>query len=310
MGFIESDGDSGRGGIAVVVEVDKDLFIRHGESVCDGIDDAQVGLMGNDASDVLRLKPGAGDDRFCGIFHASDSMLKDFLAKHGERGEVFIGIFWCDGLSRATAGDVEEMRERAIRAEVHGEDATFSRLGGAQHGGSGAIAEENASAAVIPIDESREFFRADDEGVFDRAAADHFLGDLHGIEKARASGGKVKGDGASGAEIFLHVARCGWREGIGRDGGDNDELDILRQDACLFKGAEAGLGGHVRGKFIRCSDAALLDARACGDPLIRGFDAFFELGIGQDFFRDIAACAGNHHSVVAHGGACNGWGWT
>jgi hypothetical protein len=39
--------------------------------------------------------------------------------------------------------------------------------------------------------------------------------------------------------------------------------------------------------------AALADARARCDPFVGGLDDFFEIGVGDDFFRQIAAGAGD-----------------
>jgi hypothetical protein len=39
--------------------------------------------------------------------------------------------------------------------------------------------------------------------------------------------------------------------------------------------------------------AALADARARGDPLVGGVDDLFEIGVGDDFFRQITAGAGD-----------------
>jgi hypothetical protein len=39
--------------------------------------------------------------------------------------------------------------------------------------------------------------------------------------------------------------------------------------------------------------AALADARARGDPLVGGLDDLFEVGVGDDFFRQVAAGAGD-----------------
>ena len=45
---------------------------------------------------------------------------------------------------------------------------------------------------------------------------------------------------------------------VRRDGGDDDQIDLLGGDAGPFHGAQRGLGGHVGGEFVR--------ARRCGAP--------------------------------------------
>jgi hypothetical protein len=39
--------------------------------------------------------------------------------------------------------------------------------------------------------------------------------------------------------------------------------------------------------------AALADARARRDPLVGGLDGLLEIGVGDDFFRQVAAGAGD-----------------
>jgi hypothetical protein len=39
--------------------------------------------------------------------------------------------------------------------------------------------------------------------------------------------------------------------------------------------------------------AALADARARRDPFVRRFDDLLEIGVGDDFFRQVAAGAGD-----------------
>jgi hypothetical protein len=39
--------------------------------------------------------------------------------------------------------------------------------------------------------------------------------------------------------------------------------------------------------------AALADARARGDPLVGGFDDLLQIGVGDDFLRQVAAGAGD-----------------
>jgi hypothetical protein len=43
------------------------------------------------------------------------------------------------------------------------------------------------------------------------------------------------------------------------------------------------IGGHV----------ALADTSARCDPLVGGVDELFHIGVGDDFFRQVAACAGD-----------------
>ena len=62
VGLVEGDGDGGGGGVAVFVQVDEDAVLGDGEAVGDGIDDAEISLVGDDEVDVFGLESGALDD--------------------------------------------------------------------------------------------------------------------------------------------------------------------------------------------------------------------------------------------------------
>ena len=62
VGLVEGDGDGGSGGVAILVEVDEDTLVGDREAVGDGVDDAQVGLVGQDELDVVGGEAGALDD--------------------------------------------------------------------------------------------------------------------------------------------------------------------------------------------------------------------------------------------------------
>jgi hypothetical protein len=50
---------------------------------------------------------------------------------------------------------------------------------------------------------------------------------------------------------------------------------------------------QIAGGFTVGGATALADARARRDPLVGRIDGFFEIGVGDDFFRQVAAGAGD-----------------
>src|SRR3546814_15282214 len=68
---------------------------------------------------------------------------------------------------RRTAVDVEQVAMTAVRMEVRRQDATVLRIAGtlrrSQNDRAGAVAEQDAGAAVIPVENAREGFGADDQ---------------------------------------------------------------------------------------------------------------------------------------------------
>jgi len=109
VGFVKGDGNRRCGGVAVFVEIDEDPFVRHGKAVGDGVDDAQIRLMRDDAGDVFRMQAGALDDFFSGLLHARHGMLEDFLALHFEGEEMVIDVAGGDRAGGAATGNLEQM---------------------------------------------------------------------------------------------------------------------------------------------------------------------------------------------------------
>jgi len=54
-----------------------------------------------------------------------------------------------------------------------------------------------------------------------------------------------------------------------------------------------GVEREIARGFAVGGAAALADARSRGDPLVRRFDDLLEIGVGDDFFRQVAAGAGD-----------------
>jgi len=54
-----------------------------------------------------------------------------------------------------------------------------------------------------------------------------------------------------------------------------------------------GVESEIAGGLAVGGAAALADAGARGDPFVGGVDELFEIGVGDDFFRQVAAGAGD-----------------
>ena len=182
----------------------------------------------------------------------------------------------------------------AIGANVGGDNVAFAFFRATQNCGTGAVPEENAGVAVFPVDEGREFFGADNERVFEGAVGDESLGNLHRVDEARARCGDVERYRSHAAQVLLNIASGGGGEGVGGDGGDDDELQVFCGDAGLFERFFSRFGGHVRGELVFGGDAALFDAGSARDPFVGGFNKGFEFGISENFFRKVTSRPGDH----------------
>ena len=83
--FVERDGDRGGRRVAVLVEIHKESIERNFQSIGDRFDDAEIGLVRNDAGDVVGRQAGLLE-RFLGrVHHRDDRLLVNFLARHVDR---------------------------------------------------------------------------------------------------------------------------------------------------------------------------------------------------------------------------------
>lgn len=172
------------------------------------------------------------------------------------------------------------------------EPSPFPR-GGLEHGCPGAVPEQDAGAAVLPVDDGGKFFRGDDESRFHLAGADVLNGGLHGEQEAGAGGGNVKGGGILGAKGILDVAGSGRGERIRRDGGDDNQVNILRLQPAGFQSALGGLRPHMGSVLVRGGDAAFHNARAFNNPFVGSVHHLLQIRIGQAAFRNIGTRTDN-----------------
>ena len=154
-----------------------------------------------------------------------------------------------------------------------------------QHHRAGAIAEQHAGAAVLPIEDARERLGTDHDGALELAGLDEVVGDRQGVDEARADGCDVEGRALDDAEAEPGFARqlrgkfglaLQWRRR--RDRCRRGSMPALmrawRAAACPRSEVSSPSAGNV----------ALLDARALLDPLVASIDHAREVGVGQTRF--------------------------
>ena len=162
-----------------------------------------------------------------------------------------------------------------------------------QNGGAGSIAKEDAGVAIGPVDDRAEFVGPDDEGFFGRAGGDELPRQLHAVEKTGAGGRDVEAGGFGSAEGLLYETRGGGEGHVGCDGGDNDEIEVFGFDAGILQSIESSFDREIARRLVFRSNAALFDSRALNDPFVIGIDHALQVGVGQDFLRNVFAGAGN-----------------
>ncbi len=223
-------------------------------------------------------------------------MLEDFAAVHAQMPRR-------PGRGHATVR-IQKIVEAAVGENLGVQDAAIGAgalaFGGGDHDGAGAVAEEDAGAAVFPIEDARHGFGADDERGLGLAAADEIVGDGEAINEARADRLNVEGRAARHTEAGLNLGR-GRRESlVGRRRGDDDDVDIVGFHAGIIERASRGFKGEIGGGFAFARDMAALDAGARHDPGIGGVDHLGQIVIGENLVRQMGAAADNDGTRDGH----------
>jgi len=87
---------------------------------------------------------------------------------------------------------------------------------------------------------------------------------------------------------------CGGRECVvGRRRRQHDQVDIVRRQPGIGKGGAGSRLAQGCRRLVVGRDMTLADASALGDPLVRGLDHAFEIGILHD-------AAGQRGTGAAH----------
>jgi len=156
-----------------------------------------------------------------------------------------------------------------------------------------AVAKQHTGVAVLPIHNRRKFFRANDQHGVIGARHDELLSDFQTVNKPGTRRLQIKRRRPARADFLLDDARCRRKRHVRRDGGNNDEVNLVGSDPGLFHRTLCRVRRHVRSEFVLGRLPPRFDAGARGDPFVRRVHHFFQVGIGQNFHRQIRADAGD-----------------
>ena len=209
-----------------------------------------------------------------------------------------------------SAIDIELVAEAPVGENVGRQHPAVGRRAGAGCGRQdhrpGAVAEQHAGAAILPIENSREGLGADHQRATGLADADEVVGHGEGEDEAGADRLDIEGGAAGHAESRLDLRR-GRRKGVVRRAGrQHDEIDVGRAEVGPGERRLGRLDRHLRGALAVAGDMALADPGTLRDPGIVGVDALRQLGVGHDPPRQIGPAAGDpraqdHQTVAARG---------
>ena len=285
--------------VAGVFDVRDDPVHRHLHRLGDGLDDAHVGLVGDEPVDVGGAEPRVRDRLGGDAGHVADGVLEDRVAVHLQEAPARGERLGRRGEGGAAGLDAEQGGEGAVGPGGGGEDAVLgAALGALDDDRAGAVAEEDAGGAVGPVGDGAHLLGADDQDAARGAGKDVLAGDVQRVEKAGAGGGQVEAGGVREAELVLHEAGGGGKRRVGRDGGQDEQVDLVGGDAGVAERLAGGGDGHVGDVLALAGDAAGADAGAGVDPGVRRVDHPGEVVVGQGAFRKIAAGAGDDRAEI------------
>src|SRR3989441_3339862 len=282
--------------VAVMIDGDDELFRRQAELARGSLENAHVRLVGDQPVDVLD-RHVRGGQRLArrGLQHL-DRKLEHALAVHlHERGA-----------DDAAVADIARHRQHVDLAAVGTQDAGVDarlRAFGKDHG-AGAVAEQHARAAVVPVENAGEDFGADDQGALVLSRADEAGGGCQRVHETAADRLYVERCASLDTELRLQQAGGAWEEvGPPRGGGD-EEGGGFGPDAGGVEGAPAGLQREIARALRWVGDVAFNDSRALPDPRVARVQALGKLAVRHDARRQVAA--GAYDARIDHAtGTCN-----
>ncbi len=198
------------------------------------------------------------------------------------------------------------VRLGTVGAEVVGDQAAaaFARL---EHDRAGAVAEEHAGVAVLPVDDGGELLRADDEDGLVNARGDELVGGDQRVEESRSTRPARRTRRRASRRSCSGCSRR-WR---GRRWSPVQVATMMRSTLCgsMPPSSRACCAARAPMSLVNSSSAAMRrwrDAGAAHDPLVRGIDHLFQVGIGEDAVGQVGA-GGDNGGAAPHGcGRCGG----
>src|SRR3989449_995969 len=291
--LVEGDGNGGRRGIAVPVDIGEDLVGPQPGHLLDHFDDAAIRLVRHQQFYVARREPVGLQCELHGLGHEHRGELEHLAPVH-HRPVLALPqhLFAHVGVVRQTgAVDPQLFRMTAVGEEMHGEDAAPRVFGGAEHHRARAVAEQDrrVPAAGRLVEPARVHLGADQEDAPVGTGADPGVGHGEAVQEAAALVAHVDRRDVADAQLALEEDAVAGLEMVGGAGTVDDAVEVV--------GLQAGLGQGLAGGLARQGDAGLavrhpvarLDAAALRDPLVRRVHEPRQVVVGDDPGRDVKA---------------------
>ena len=187
---------------------------------------------------------------------------------------------------RRPAVDEELVLVRAVGAQAGRDDAAIGNLAlillDLEDQRAGAVAEEDAGAAIGPVEDTREGLGADHQHAFGEPALEVEIGGGDRVDEAGADGLHVEGEAVPHAEPALYVDGGGGKRIVRRRGRDHDQVDVVRRQAGIRERCARSRLAERSRRLALVRYVTLADAGALDDPFVGCLDDAFEIGILHD----------------------------
>ena len=165
----------------------------------------------------------------------------------------------------AAGGPAQQVAAGAVGAELIGDQALV-RFAGGEQDGPGAVAEERKALLVAGVDHPAVAVAADDQRALAVARRHELRGDDQGEDEARAGRLDVEGRAVQLEPVLNQVGRR--REShVGRERGDDEQVDVGGLAAGGLQAAGRGVRAEVARRLVRQGEPALVDAGPIDDPI-------------------------------------------
>ena len=197
--------------------------------------------------------------------------------------------------------DVEERKSLAVRTVV-GVYQTDVFLGRPfNHHGTCPVTEERTGRTVTVVGNGRHLVSSDYDDALVTAALDHVAGNIESIHEAAARSSKVKCESVLQPQLAQDNGSCRRVRIVRSRSGDDDSIDTVRIGTGLLHQKFGRLACHIgcAETFLR-ENAALLDARAGGNPLVIGIHHTRQFLVVEDIVGHVTCDTCDDRIDVAH----------
>ena len=271
--------------VGVQIDGDNDFIWRDPKFFRRRVDNAAVGLVRHKPIETGGTRSSRLEGRRHHVRDHADRVAKNLPSRHPQmpgrprRGRPSI--------------DVELFPVTSVRAKVRRENAPIPRgsfpAPRFEHHGRRPVAEENACRPVGPVKQTREGFRADDEGAPVRSRGQEFVGGGEREDEPRTDRLDVESGAVCHAQCGLDLGRDGGKGEVRRRGRDNHKIEIRSREPGVGEGSFGRIKTELRGRLVQGGDVALPYSRALHDPCVGRLQRLFEVGIADDAFGKIGA---------------------